>query len=339
MAGGNDTPVPETDGGLLLGTTPLDGNQLVYKPGPNARIALVVPGTEVALHWLELADGLAPAQAAAAARLMLADASATPLADLHVAVGRPELGLTPVALVPAGKMVEWLASAGAMGIDPDLVIPEPLLIQPPETGYLRRDHDGLADYRAPAAAFTLEPELAEAVIGDMPIESLAPRRYGDELPVVLAAPPIDLRQGAFARRRQWKVDAVWKRRIATFAALLVILTLAVQIVTILRYVSAANRVEAELVALQTPGAATATNPGFGPIATRLFAAVQATPNLELARIEYRSDGSLAASATMDNAATFAAFRTRMEASGLAVEGGAPQSAGGRPSADFTIRPS
>ena len=51
---------------------------------------LAVPGERVAIHWLELAEGLAPAQAAAAARLMLADASAEPLADMHVAVGRPE---------------------------------------------------------------------------------------------------------------------------------------------------------------------------------------------------------------------------------------------------------
>ena len=40
---------------------------------------LAVPGTEVAIHWLDLAGDLTPAQAAAAARLMLADASAEPL--------------------------------------------------------------------------------------------------------------------------------------------------------------------------------------------------------------------------------------------------------------------
>ena len=83
------------------------------------RRAAAVPGDEVAIHWLDLAEGLAPAQAAAAARLMLADASAAPLADMHVAVGRRENGLTPVALVPNARMAAWLA-AWVAG-DPDIV--------------------------------------------------------------------------------------------------------------------------------------------------------------------------------------------------------------------------
>ena len=51
------------------------------------RTALAVPGAEVAIHWLALAEGLTPAQAAAAARLMLADASAE-AARRHACRGR-----------------------------------------------------------------------------------------------------------------------------------------------------------------------------------------------------------------------------------------------------------
>lgn len=295
---------------------------------------LVVPGTEVAIHWLELPDGLAPAQAAAAARLMLADASATPLADMHVAVGRSELGLTPVALVPAGRMEAWLAEG-----DPQAIVPEPMLILPPETGFLRRDRGGgVADYRGQAAAFTLEPELAEAVTGALPVEPVDPVRFEAALPALLAAPPLDLRQGPFARRRQWKVDKGWLRRVVTLGIAAVLLALAVQIVQILRYTFAADRTEAELAALDRPGDAGA-RPGFGATAARVFEAVRATPNLELARIEYRPDGSLVAGVTMDNPATFAAFRARVEASGLAVEAGAPTASGGRPAAELTVRPS
>ena len=75
------------------------------RPGPR----LAVPGTEVAIHWLDLAGDLTPAQAAAAARLMLADASAEPLGDMHVAAGRAENGLTAVALAPVALMQAWLA--------------------------------------------------------------------------------------------------------------------------------------------------------------------------------------------------------------------------------------
>ena len=59
-------------------------------PASPARSVLAVPGDQLTLHWIELAEGLAPAQAAAAARLMLADASAQPLSTMHVAVGRRE---------------------------------------------------------------------------------------------------------------------------------------------------------------------------------------------------------------------------------------------------------
>ena len=82
-------------------------------PASPARTVLAVPGDQLTLHWIELAGGLAPAQAAAAARLMLADASAEPLSSMHVAVGRPELGLTPIALVPSDRMAKWLAVAAS----------------------------------------------------------------------------------------------------------------------------------------------------------------------------------------------------------------------------------
>src|SRR5918997_2933049 len=65
------------------------------------RVALIVPGDEVTVHWLELPGGLAPAQAVAAARLMASEVSAQPLGDMHVAVG-PEMegsALRCVALV------------------------------------------------------------------------------------------------------------------------------------------------------------------------------------------------------------------------------------------------
>jgi general secretion pathway protein L len=230
-------------------------------------------------------------------------------------------------------MTEWLADG-----DPQAIVPEPMLIVPPETGFLRRDQGNVADYRGQAAAFTLEPELAEAVTGALPVEPVDPARFAATLPALLAAPPLDLRQGVFARRRQWKVDKGWLRRVVTLALAVVLLALAVQLVEILRYTFAADRVEVELAALEQPGGA-AARAGFGPTAARVFEAVRATPNLELARIEYRPDGSLVAAVTMDNPATFAAFRARVEASGLAVEAGTPTAAGGRPAAELTVRPS
>jgi general secretion pathway protein L len=302
------------------------GGEALVVPGTGPETALAVPGTEVAIHWLELAGDLTPAQAAAAARLMLADASAEPLSDMHVAAGRPENGLTPVALAPIARMTLWVEG------DPDLIVPETLLLLPPAQGLVRR---GL-DHRGLAAAFSAEPELAALLVGDAPVETIDEEAFEAGLAAALADPVLNLRQGAFARRRQWKIDAGRVRRLALLAAALALVSLVAQIATIMRYSFAADRLEAEAAALGGPTAA--SRPGFGALAPLLFEAVRSTPDLELTRLDYRPDGSLGATVTVDNPATLAAFRARAEASGLAVEGGNLTSGGGQPTAEIVLRP-
>jgi general secretion pathway protein L len=303
------------------------GGAALIVPGAGPKTALAVPGTEVAIHWLDLAGDLTPAQAAAAARLMLADASAEPLGDMHVAAGRPENGLTPVALAPLARMRAWVES------DPDLIVPETLLLPAPAHGLVRR---GL-DHRGLAAAFSVEPELAELLIGGARVEELDEAAFEAGLAAALADPVLNLRQGPFARRRQWKIETGRLRRLALLVAGLAFVSLVVQIVTIMRYSFDADRLEAEAAALG--GGQTAANrPGFGALAPLLFEAVRSTPNLELTRIDYRADGSLGATVAVDSPATLAAFRARAEASGLSVEGGNLTGAGGQPSAELVLRP-
>ena len=300
-----------------------------------ARTVLAVPGEQVAIHWRELDRGLAPAQAAAAGRLLLADASAEPLGDMHVAVGRPEAGRTPIALVPAGRVGAWLAAAGAAGIDPDSIVPTPLLLPVPENGFVRRDQGGLADYRGPGAAFSLEPELASTLIGEQPVETLDEAEFESALGAIAADPSLDLRQGPFARRSAWRGDRRRLKRIVTFGIVLALLSLAVQGAAILTYTFAADEALAETESLTREGGTGGL--GFGSAATLLFEAVRATPNAELARLDYRADGTLVATVTTDNPATLAALQGRIESGGLTVAPGPPSRAGGRTVTDLRIR--
>ncbi|HST35006.1 MAG TPA: hypothetical protein VLK25_00035, partial [Allosphingosinicella sp.] len=229
---------------------------------------------------------------------------------------------------PAADMAEWTAS------DPDIVIPSSLLLVPPDEGLVRR---GL-DHRGVAQAFSVEPELAGMVAGDTPIRTLDEAEYEVGLAAALAEPVMNLRQGVFARRRGWKLNRARLRRIALFVAALAVLSLVLQIVTIMRYTYAADRLEAEAAALGNQRGP-AARPAFGALAAILFESVRATPNAELGRIEYRPDGGLAATLYVDSPATLTAFRQRAEASGLATEGGALTNAGGRPSAELVLRPS
>lgn len=313
----------ETAGGIALRFAATREERLLAGP---AATVLAVPGTEVTIHWLALEGDLTPAQAAAAARLMLADASAEPLGEMHVAAGRPENGLTPVALVPAARMAEWVAD------DPDVILPETLLLLPPAEGFVRH---GL-DHRGVAAAFSVEPDLAALLTGDAPVVEIGEADFAAGLSAALAEPVINLRQGAFARRRQWRIDPGATRRIAIFAALLAIVSLVLQFATILRYSFDADRMEQEAARLAPGPSRGAAN--FDRLAPALFAAVQSTPNVELTRFDYRADGSLGATVTVDTPATLAAFRARIEGGGVTTQGGTITNVGGRPTAELVLRP-
>ena len=321
----------------------LDPDQVILRGEPGeplptpATAILAVPGEKVAIHWLDLAERLAPAQAAAAARLLLADSSAEPIADLHVAVGPAEQGRTPVAMVPSRQMAEWLGAAAAAGIDPALIVPTPMLLGPSPHFILRRDRGALADYRGEALAFSLEPALAEKLLGDSETVNVSPERFESDLPSILAGPLLNLRQGPFARRRDWRIDGGRLRRIAGFVLAFVLLTLAVQVTMILRYTFAADSFEAEARSLSDSGRASRSG-DFGAVAAGLFEAVRATPNVELTRIDYRTDGSLTAGLQADSPASLAALEERARAAGLDAQVGPPRNAGGRTAADLTVRP-
>ncbi len=207
----------------------------------------------------------------------------------------------------------------------------------PADGLVAREAGAAPDYRGVAAAFSVEPELAGLLAGDGPVEALDEDGFEAGLAAALAEPVLNLRQGAFARRRQWKLERRSLRRAMLLALALAAVTLLLQVATIMRYAFAADRLEAEAAALGD-GAAPEARPAFGAVAALLFEAVRATPNVELGRIDYRPDGSLAATVKVDSPATLAAFRQRAEAGGLAVEGGALQNVSGQPSAELVLRP-
>jgi general secretion pathway protein L len=325
--------------------------------GDTLRVIAIVPGDAVTLHWLEVPAGLAPAQAIAAARLMAADVSAQPVPDMHVAVG-PEASDEParaVALVPAITMAGWIGRLQAQGLDPDLVLPEPLLLPRPQEGFVRHDRGPLPLFRGRSDAFSVEPELAGLVLANADVVSLDAAQFEAGIAEAVAHPPVNLRQGAFAKRRRWKLE--WKliRRLVSLALGILLITLAIQVVSILRYTYAADalEVEANRVAARALPRVTVSNApaqlerrltelggaggGYSDIAAAVFAAVRDTPNAELTGLIFDPGGSLRATVQADSPATLTAFQERIGASGFTVEAGPLRTAGGRPVAELTVR--
>ncbi|HEY5724108.1 MAG TPA: type II secretion system protein GspL [Allosphingosinicella sp.] len=323
-----------------------------------ARIAAIVPGDCVTLHWLHLPAGLAPAQAAAAARLSAAEHSAQPGPELHVAVGPAtgEEGLRCVGIVSASVMAEWMVRLAEAGLDPDLIVPETLLLPASADTVFRYDRGALSLCRGAAEAFAAEPELADLILDGRPVALIDGAAFEAGLADAVASPVLDLRQGPYARRRSWQVDRPLVRRLALLLLLLLLATLAVQVAAILRYTFAADALEAEAATVAAAALPRSTGNGdasadldarlaelrgggigFTAIAAPVFAAIRDTANAELAALVFNPDGSLKVTVQADTPATIAALVARIESAGFAVEGGVLRSGGGRQISDLMVR--
>lgn len=318
------------------------------RPLPAApRAALAVPGADVAVRWLDLPPGLTIPQAAAAARLAAADLAAEPPEDLHVAAGPHDeaAGARPVAFVARRAMDLWLGAAAELGIDPVLVLPAPLLLAPPAAGLIVHEGADPPLYRGPRAAFALEPALAALLHPDGRPERVGQDRLCADAAAILSAPPLDLRQGDYARRRGWLVERDRAGRLALLAALLLLVTLAVQLGWIWRYARAADALEAETAALTAAGdpARLLAGLGGGPgshaaLSAALFGAVRDTPHIALSALAYeRSAGLLRATILADDEAAVSALVGRLAARGFAVDPGPLRRDDGRRSAEIVVR--
>lgn len=187
---------------------------------PGARDILVVPGDALRLLWLALPAHSA-AQAAAAARLLLQDHVAQPVATLHVAVGAAEAG-GPQRLLGAvddARMRGWLARAAQLGLHPVAVVPDCLLLDPPPDDSVQVcERDGLLLARGHRLALAAEADLVRQVIGDRPLRRLDPAACDARFAAnALAVPALDLLQGPYARRDETVPRQ--RRRLRRLAAL------------------------------------------------------------------------------------------------------------------------
>jgi len=260
-----------------------------------------------------------------------------------------------VALVPAITMAGWIGRLQAQGLDPDVVLPEPLLLPRPAEGFVRHDRGALPIFRGPNDAFAAEPELADLVLVGARVEHIDAATFKAGITEAVAHPPVNLRQGPFAKRRRWQIQ--WKliRRLALLGLAILMVTLAIQVAAIMRYTFAADALELEaqrIASRALPGTVQVTNApeqlerrladlgggvGYSAIASALFNAVGATSNAELTGLVYDSDGSLRATVQGDSPATILALQDRVRASGFAVEAGAMRTGGGRPTTELTVR--
>jgi general secretion pathway protein L len=265
---------------------------------PSVPLVVAVPGETVALHWLDLPE-LAPAQASAAARLMLGDGLAE--ADPHIAVAAGT-GPRPVAVVARAAMAGLLAELASAGLIPAALVPEPLLLPAPAAGFAVLQSGERVVARSADAAFAGEADLAAALIGGAPT---TPAMF-----TLADAVPLNLLSGDYAPVSRWQPPPGLARRLGLLAAALAGLWLAGDVAALVQANRAASAATAEiqavaspllpagaddpLAALQALARQRGADGGLGAIAGPVVDAIAARPGAALASLRYTPSGGLIA---------------------------------------------
>lgn len=325
-------------------------------PALDAPVVAVAPADAVTLHWAKL-PVRSPAQAIAAARIVVAEASAAPVSELHVAVGdETGEGERAIGVVALATMQGWMLQLSGVGVDPVAVVPAPMLLPQPAEGYVRADLCGQGVVRGTSSGFADEARLTGLVTGGVVPETMSRDDLAAALTAVAARAPIDLRQGLFAKRRRIGIDWRLVRRLAVMGMAILALTLAIDLARIARYSFAADAIEAETDVLARQGlprGETVTDAtrqlterlsrvrgpgiGFSATAAALYRAVEATPGTEVTALNFEPSGELRVTLAADREAVVTDLKRRIEQAGFVVQAGVFQSAGGRVSGEFTVR--
>jgi general secretion pathway protein L len=325
-------------------------------------VMLVPPAALTTLHWVSH-PGMPARQGRAAARMAaLADAIA-PAETLLAATDTNEDPARPhvVALVARLDMQHWLLWAEQHGLDPDILVPAALLLPEPVEGEARAfvagEVGGVPLLRGRDSAFPADEPFARALTGDAPVSAAGPDAITAAAIAALAAAPLNLRQGEFARRVRLAVDRRQLTRIAVWGGLIALASLLIALTGILRYHYAASRLDTESLALagsvlpdaQDPnrvvadldqrlaergaGAYTFTGPFAG-----LLTAMQGTPSVSLSRLSRGADGLLTATLASARAEDINTVLLALQSAGFSITATSSQDNSGRVLADVTVRP-
>jgi general secretion pathway protein L len=323
---------------------------------PETTLVAVAPADAVTLHWAEL-PSRSPAQAAAAARILVGEASVTPLADLHVAVGQ-EAGVAerPIGVVSNARMREWLAQLASVSADPVAIIPAPMLLPRPDQGYVIGDFGaGGRVVRGLSSGFADEEGLTGLITGDATVEILDREALEAATIAALADPPLDLRQGAFAQRQVFAIDWALVRRLAWLLVAIMSVTLLITLVQIMRYNSTADALEAkaDMLARQgLPRGETVNDAGsqltdrltrirgggagFSQTAAAIASAVSAVPGAEITGLTFDATGKLRVNVTTQTQGQIKDLQDRIVAAGFEAEPSVFSGSGNRFTGSFTV---
>lgn len=318
--------------------------------GADAVTVAVAPGADVLMRWA-LAPGRTEAQARAAALFALGEVLAAPPEESTLALGPVETdsALRLAAVVADTVLAGWVDRLRALGLEPDVLCPDVLLLAPPEDdeSLVRAQFGDRILLRGRHFAFAGEPELAELLAAGREVRPLdGADRLEDAFVQGALAPPVNLlRRPVRSDPRRW-------RRAGLLAALVLASPILLTAAVAMRDDYSARRMTSEAEALvrahwpeapagQTPVATVralslALQPGgAASAAAALFSAMEQVEGAELDGLAFDETGLRA---TLSHAAyeDVEALKAGLAASGLALTTSSTENDGDRIVSEIVI---
>lgn len=315
----------------------------------------LLPAADTVIRVLDMGD-MGAAQAEAAARYRAADLSIG--GDLFVgvrAIGSGDTMRVLCATISRACLSDHLAELALRGLDPDIIVPVGLLLpagdQPVSATFGDLGADRLGDLVLPPG----EP-LGALLLGEAPAIALDQDARDAAMLAALADPPLNLRQGDFARRTPlFALGTGQGRTLAWLLGALLLVSLAIPLIEIGKNYLGADLAERRALASaqrQVPQATDvaqaeqlldtrlAARGAGNSIATvplsGLLSAMQPVPGVTIRQADYRPGGIIGAMIAAPRVEDLNAVLIALQNNGYTVTAAQRSDATGQAVADITV---
>lgn len=317
-------------------------------------VMLVVPQPAVTMRRVDLPADMPAAQARAVAPRMAREASIGEADGLHTVPCANDPAT--VAIVARDDIAHFIAWARLQGIEPDIILPAATILPESEEGYVIADMGGMKPLRGQGLFADAHDGWIDSLTANGPVRRFDADEVDAAVVAALAAPPVNLRSGEFARPRQSGIDAAWLKRLAIWIGFIALTALFISLALIAKYHMSAARLDAKAVEVARtvlPAANDATlaveeldamlarrGGGYrftGPVAG-LMVAMQSAPGVSLSTLSLGDDGLVHATLASPRAEDINMVLLAVQTAGFRITATSSADPGGRVVADITVKP-
>lgn len=315
-------------------------------------MALATPA-DARCIWSSL-SGLEPRQAEGVAKLMAIEQSIGPV---HAVARHIIDDIVVAATISPAAMEYGLGRLALAGLNPDIVIPAGLAIDPHPDHVAKAEFDGMPCLRGRTFATPDEPVFRELLVGDNLVEVVEPEAVKAMLLAASDHPMLNLREGTYAKREKivWATP-LQRKWIARLLAALLAATIFLGVITWAKYwnatyaedvraLAAAQKIDHSINdiagaetqldrALQQKGIAKGR---FAPLSAGLWRSVKAAPNVSVRELRYGADGIMTVVLAAPNNESINRALIAVQQDGYTVTATPRQDSSGAMLVDLTMR--